>query len=83
MNDTSGSFLLMHQAWVEKKKVENTFDCSLDSLNACIWYTFAWAYDIISLTKQDSVKQMSLLVFSYKFVYSHAFSNLMHFIDSK
>ena len=82
MNDTPGSFMLMHQAWVEKK-VENTFYCSLDSLNACIWYTFAWSYDIISLTKQHTVKQMSLLVFSYKFAYSHAFSNLMHFIDSK
>ena len=26
---------------------------------------------------------MSLLVFSYKFAYLDAFSNLMHFIDSK
>ena len=28
-------------------------------------------------------KQMSRRIFSYKFTYSHAFSNLMHFIDSR
>ena len=44
------------------KKFENTFYFSSDSLNACIWYTFAWSYDEISLTKQDAENKWA---FSY------------------